>query len=622
MRVRTSWSGAAARGVAVLGAALLYAPAAYADDLADLRNLSLEELANLEVTSVSRRPAPLSRAPAAIEVITAEDIRRSGALSLAEALRLARNLQVARIDAQYHAISARGFNSFQASNKLLVLIDGRSIYTPLYSGVLWDAHDTPLQDIERIEVISGPGGALWGANAVNGVINIITRSADATQGFSADLYGGTLDQRADLRYGGQLGDVHYRIWATGFSRGDMELPSGGPAGDDWSMAQVGFRADWSGAQDALMLQGAARERTDGDGDNSGGHVLLSWQRDLDDGSNLQIQTYVSRAAAGVGPLNDELVTYDIEAQHAMRIGERHSIVWGGGYRLSESEFNSGNPGSGLVEPRRTLRTASFFVQDEIALRPDLSLTLGLKLEDHTFTELEYMPSVRLAWRPSDNTLLWAAVSRAVRTPSRIDRELVVPGMIVPGFFESEYMTAYELGYRVQPSARASLSINLYYHDYDGVRTINLTPPGALPFFYGNGLDGPVYGAEIWSDYDISDDWRVSAGLTLLESDLDTAPLSIDINGTGLDPNYQFFLRSRHDLAEDWTFDLDLRAIDSVSADIPAYAELGMRLAWRVSDNVELSLAGHNLLDPSHPESADGPIVEVPRSIQLGARLTY
>lgn len=609
---------------AALGLVFLYATAAGAEEpsIADLRGLTLEQLANLQVTSVSRRPEALASAAAAIEVITGEEIRRSGAQSLPEALRLARNLQVARVDAQYYAISARGFNSFQASNKLLVLIDGRSVYTPLYSGVLWDAQQVSLQDIERIEVISGPGGTLWGANAVNGVVNIITRSAAETQGFSADLYAGSLDQQADLRYGDRIGDVSYRVWATGFARGDMELPSGASAGDDWRMARVGFRADWNDAENNLMFQGALRERIDEGGDNSGGHILARWQRLLDDGSSFQLQAFASRAAADAGPVSDALLTYDIEGQHAFQLGEAHNIVWGGGYRVSESQFDSGNPMSMLVAERRSLVTASVFIQDEIAVRDDLALTLGLKIEDHTFTELEYMPSVRLAWRPGADQVVWAAVSRAVRTPSRIDRELIVPGVIEPGFFESEYLIAYELGYRVQASPRASFSVNLYYHDYEGVRTVDLTPPGVLPAHYGNGLNGPVYGAELWSDFDVTEDWRLSAGVTLLESDLELDVFSIDFNGTGLDPSYQAFLRSRHNISDDVTLDFDLRAIDEVSPAIPAYVELGARLGWRINDNVEISLAGHNLLDEAHPESADGPIVEIPRSVQVGARLTY
>ncbi len=613
-------------GVIALGAFCACAGASRAEtseQLDELHELTIEQLANLEVTSVSRRPESIWEAPAAIEVITSEDIRRSGAQSLPEVLRLARNLEVARVDSQYYAISARGFNSFQASNKLLVLIDGRSVYHPLYSGVLWDQQQVPLQDIERIEVISGPGGTLWGANAVNGVINIITQSAADTQGFQADIFAGDVDSRADLRYGGRIGDNgSYRLYASALDRGSLFTTTGAEANDDWQLGQVGFRSDWGGLSNSFMLQGAYHDRLDERSDNTGSHLLGRWRRLLEDGSSFELQGFYSHTAAAAGSVRDELHMWDIELQHTFAVGGAHQIVWGGGYRVSESEFITPGPAA-LAEPQNTLHTANIFIQDEIALRDNLSLTLGLKLEDHTFTDLEYMPSARLAWHPAENSLVWAAVSRAVRTPSRIDYELEIPGVVVPGQFQSEYLIAYELGYRRQPNAWSSFSINLYYHDYEGVRTLNLTPPGVLPACYCNGLNGGIYGAEAWADFAINEDWRISAGATLLESDLKTDPLAIDFNGSGYDPSYQIFLRSRADLSSDFTLDLDLRAIDSPAPQIPAYVELGARLGWRVNENVEIALAGHNLLDESHPESFDeGPVYEARRTVQLSARLTY
>jgi iron complex outermembrane receptor protein len=613
-------------GVIALGALCACAGTAQAEtpeQLDELHELTIEQLANLEVTSVSRRPESISEAPAAIEVITSEDIRRSGAQSLPEVLRLARNLEVARVDSQYYAISARGFNSFQASNKLLVLIDGRSVYHPLYSGVLWDQQQVPLQDIERIEVISGPGGTLWGANAVNGVINIITQSSADTQGFQADIFAGDVDSRADLRYGGRIGDNgSYRLYASALDRGSLFTTTGAEANDDWQLGQVGFRSDWGGLSNSFMLQGAYHDRLDERSDNTGSHLLGRWRRLLEDGSSLELQGFYSHTAAAAGSVSDELHMWDIELQHTFAVGGAHQIVWGGGYRVSESEFITPGPAA-LAERQNTLHTANIFIQDEIALRENLSLTLGLKLEDHTFTDLEYMPSARLAWHPAENALVWAAVSRAVRTPSRIDYELEIPGVVVPGQFQSEYLIAYELGYRRQPNAWSSFSINLYYHDYEGVRTLNLTPPGVLPACYCNGLNGGIYGAEAWADFAINEDWRISAGATLLESDLETDPLAIDFNGSGYDPSYQIFLRSRADFSSDFTLDLDLRAIDSPAPQIPAYVELGARLGWRINENVEIALAGNNLLDESHPESFDeGPAYEARRTVQLSARLTY
>lgn len=589
----------------------------------DLRELSIEQLAGLEITSVSRRPEALSAAPAAIDVITASQIRESGAQSLPEVLRLARNLQVAQVRSQHYAISARGFNSFQASNKLLVLIDGRSIYNPLFSGVLWDQHEVMLQDIERIEVISGPGGALWGANAVNGVINIVTRSAAETQGGLLDAQLGAPDNRVDLRYGGGFdGGGSYRVFATAFERGSVLDMSGEEAGDDWSAGQAGFRADWGDIGNRLMLQGAYHDRLDDGGQNNGGHLLGRWQRLLRDGGALEVQAYYSSAFASEGAVSDELHVWDIEAQHTLLAG-RHQFVWGAGYRQSDSEFINAASPAGLVPARRTLETWSAFVQDDIALLDNLALTLGVKLEDHTYTGNEYMPNVRLAWRPSETSLVWAAVSRAVRTPSRIDRDLRIPGVILDGNLQSEELIAYELGYRAQPARNLSLSINLFLHDYEGIRTLDLTPPGGLPAEYSNGMDAELSGLELWADAELTETWRVSAGLTLLEEEYERGPFSLDFNGSGHDPGYQVFVRSDFDLAPDWRLGLDLRAIDEVLPAVPAYVELNARLGWRVADNVEIALSGRNLLDEAHPESFDeGQLLQARRSVSLSARLTY
>jgi iron complex outermembrane receptor protein len=611
------------------GAANQGATAADADArLAELRGLTIEQLANLEITSVSRRPEAVSEAAASIDVITADDIRRSGAQSLPEVLRLARNLEVARVSAQHYAISARGFNTFQASNKLLVLIDGRSVYTPLYSGVLWDQQLVSLPDVERIEVVSGPGGTLWGANAVNGVINVITKSAVDTQGGLAQAQLGSVDQRLDLRYGGRLGPadgVSWRVFGNLFERGEMLTAAREDADDDWGAGQLGFRTDWGGVANSFSVQGAAHDRTDGDGELEGGHLLGRWRRLLESGSTVEAQAYYWSASARQGLVSDALETVDLELQHTLLVARTHQIVWGGGLRHNESEFVNGGGGGGLVEERRALRTASLFVQDEIALAENLAFTLGLKIEDHTFTGVEYMPNARLAWRPTGDMLLWAAISRAVRTPSRIDRELEAPGVITPSgeAFESEDLTAYELGWRMQPTRSSTVSATIYLHDYDKLRTLNFTPPGVLPVRYGNGLAGEVYGLEAWGDLALTETWDVSAGVTLLESDFDTEPLTVDFNGTGRDPDHQVFLRTSVDLAEDWELDVDLRNIAEISPSIPGYTELGARLGWRINDRAEIALTGRNLLHESHPESFDeGELLEARRSVDLSLRVTY
>jgi iron complex outermembrane recepter protein len=601
----------------------------------DVYELSIEDLMNSEVTSVSLRPEPLARAPAAIDVITAEAIQRSGAQSLPEILRLARNLEVAQIDAQRYAISARGFNSYEASNKLLVLIDGRSVYTPLYSGVFWDQQHVLLDDIERIEVVSGPGGTLWGANAVNGVINIITKAASDSQGFFAEAFAGSNDSRIDARYGGGFGaNGRFRVFASGYALGPTLTLAGDDANDDWGGAHGGFRADWGGADDRFMLQGSLfADELDAGGSREGAHVQGRWRRQFGDGSSVQVQSYYSseerEAALRATPGTfDSSATWDISLQHNIQLGPAHQLVWGAGYRLVDSEFiNTINPAA-FEEPRRQLETANVFIQDEIALRADLALTLGLKFEEHDFTGLEYMPNVRMAWRPSEDFMIWSAISRAVRTPSRIDQELTFvgfPGFITTFTFESEELLAYELGLRFQPTASTTFSATLYRHEYDKLRTSTLSPPapGGFPVYVGNGLEGEVYGLELWGDVALSEAWRVSAGLTVLEQEFRADPLSSDVNASGDDPGYQVFLRSQANLSPDLMFDLHLRAIAEPSPAVPAYVELDARLGWRLSERVEVALAGRNLLDEAHPEAFDiAPLLQARRNVQMSLRVTY
>jgi iron complex outermembrane receptor protein len=622
-------------GALCVWAAAPDAPRAQETENVDVYQLSIEDLLNTEVTSVSRRSEALSEAAASIDVITSEDVRRSGAQNLPELLRLARNLEVAQIDAQRYAISARGFNGYETSNKLLVLIDGRSVYTPLYSGVFWDQQHVPLDDIERIEVVSGPGGTLWGANAVNGVINIITKDARDTQGLFAEAFAGGNDQRLDARYGASFGaSGRFRVFASGYALGPTLTLAGADANDDWNGAQGGFRVDWGGGANTFMVQGALfADSLDAGGSREGGHLQGRWRRALGDGSSFEVQSYYSgeqrdaalRATPGTF---DALATFDVSVQHNTRVGQAHEIVWGAGYRNVDSEFiNTLNP-AGFDQPRRTLETAHIFVQDEIAIREDLALTVGLKVEDHTFTGAEYMPNLRLAWQSSDDLMVWAAVSRAVRTPSRIDEELTFigfPGFIQSFTFQSEELLAYELGVRIQPTDNSTLSATLYQHDYDRLRTSSLSPPapGGFPVFVGNGLEGEIYGLELWGDLVLSDDWRLSAGLTLLDREFRTDPLSSDVNGSGDDPGYQFFLRSRANLTDALILDLRLRAIDEPHPLVPAYVELDARLGWRVNERAEIALSGRNLLDEAHPESFDiAPLLEARRDLQLSLHFTY
>ncbi|HSK38533.1 MAG TPA: TonB-dependent receptor, partial [Arenibaculum sp.] len=549
--------------VVVQALAMALPAAGLAQTVEDLRHLSIEDLANIEVTSVSRRPEPLNRAPAAVYVITAEDIHRSGANSIPEALRLAPNLTVARLNAYNYTVTARGFNSPESANKLLVLVDGRSVYSPLAATVFWESVDVALADVERIEVVSGPGGTLWGANAVNGVINIITRHTRDTQGLMVETGVGNLDRHGTVRYGGRLGDRGtYRIYATGFDRPSTDrVARDDITTDAFHGVQGGFRMDLAREDDAYTLQGDLYRNETAYLDMSlyGGNMLGRWTRRLGAGSSLHLQAYYDRKVRDYFVAKDTLETYDIQAQHNIKLGRNHNFVWGGGYRLWRSVFVSKSVFH-FADPTATPSVGSIFAQDEIALRPDLMLTLGLKIENSSYTGIDYLPNLRLAWQLNDDHLLWAAVSRAVRTPSRIDRELEAPVILVPSpGFRAEELTAYEIGYRGQPTPRTSLSVSAFYNVYDDLRTTGSTA-GRLPLMLRNDLAGETYGMESWGSYDVNDRWRLHAGVSWLHKDLRLEPGTDDISNmqaAGQDPVYQVQLRSEMDLAPGLELDLRL-----------------------------------------------------------------
>lgn len=622
------------------GSALFLAAPAWADvsdagALSDLSRLSLEELANVEITSVSKRPEALSAAPAAIYVIGSDDIRLSGADSLPEALRLAPNLQVARMNASGYGISARGFNhSTGTSNKLQVLVDGRSVYTSLYSGVFWDAQGVMLDDVERIEVISGPGGVLWGANAVNGVINVITRKAADTQGGLVNLTTGSNDSVANLRYGGRLGETGaFRIYGMAADYGDSRTPAGGGGRDSWDRAQAGFKLDWGGEGDSFSLQGDVYDGSSdpvagarAEGVIGGGNLLGRWVRSRD-GGVLEATAYYARDHRTItSGIKDSLEVYNLDLQYALASRGGHTLVVGGGYRQNQDDFRGAFRTSFLDPASRTTRLGNLFLQDEIALRDDLTLTLGLKLEHNSYTGLEYMPNARLAWRPSDHALIWGAVSRGVRTPSRFDRDLINPGLIAGGpDFASETLIAYELGYRGQPAANLSLSVSAYYNVYDNLRTAEASTAAVFPLVIRNGMRGETYGVEAWAAWQVREGWRLSAGANALRKDLSLDPASRDIFGVdfaGNDPDLQLSLRSHMSLTPTVDLDLDLRSVDRLrSPAVAAYTELGARLAWRVTDQVELAVVGENLLQDQHVEFVNGSVArrEIPRAIRASLR---
>ncbi len=585
-----------------------------------LKKLSIEQLMNLQVTSVSKRPERLSQTASAIQVITQEDIRRSGAASLPEALRLAANLQVAQLDSRQWAISARGFNS-TAANKLLVLIDGRTVYTPLFSGVFWDVQEVPLGDIDRIEVISGPGATLWGANAVNGVINVITKDAKDTQGLLLSGGGGTEQHGfGTVRYGAALGSsVRARFYGRGFDRDATAFPGGRDAADDWYLGQGGFRMDWDASSASrVTLQGDlydGRIAQDSGGDIavSGRNVIAKWSRTLSERSSLAAHLYYDRTHRDIpGLFGEDLDTYDFDLQHRTRLGDRHDVVWGLGYRNINDRTVIGSDSSLAFLPLHVAREwFTGFVQDEIALLPDrVHLTLGTKIEHNDYTGFELQPSGRVNWTLSPSATLWAAVSRAVRAPSRIDRELFAPAkppyFLVGGpDFHSEEELAYELGYRYHQGSLA-LSMATFYSRYHGLRSLEqVNPPAPVPLVIGNGQDGESFGAEMTAEYWLTNRWRVHAGYTELRVHVWPNPGSTDASRGATEsqiPDRQFLLLSSVDLPAHVGLSAWFRAIDDINNElVPAYAELNVTLTWQPTSKLDLSVVGQNLLHDQHRE---------------------
>jgi iron complex outermembrane receptor protein len=585
----------------------------------DLKKLSLDELQTIEVTSVSKRPEKLLQTASAIQVITADDIRRSGATSLPEALRLASNLQVAQVDSRSWAISARGFNGTSA-NKLLVLIDGRVAYTPLHAGVFWEVQDTLLEDIDRIEVISGPGATLWGANAVNGVINIITKRAADAQGILVTGGGGSeLHGVGGFRYGGTAGArARFRAYGKYFERDNSALPDGRQATDDWNMGQGGFRFAWDASSvDHLTVQGDAYDGRIAQPalshiTVSGSNVLGRWSHTLSRNSDFTAQIYVDRTHRNIpGTFAEDVDIYDADFQHHVRVAGRHDIVWGFGYRVDHDDVGT-SALLAFLPAHVSQQWFSAFVQDEIPLASNrLHLTLGTKIEHNDYTGLEAEPGGRLGWTLSERQMLWGAMSRAVRTPSRIDRDFFVPGSPPfllaggPGFV-AEDVLAYELGYRSRPHDRLSLAVATFYNDYDNLRSIEqVNRPAQFPVVIANGQTGTSYGAEVTAEYRASDWWRLRSGYTELRLHIRPKPGSTDQtfgSSESHDPKHQWFLRQSLDLRAHVELDFGLRYVSQIAnQSVPAYGELDGRLGWQATKTLEWSIVGQNLLHDHHAE---------------------
>jgi iron complex outermembrane receptor protein len=606
-----------------------------------LKGYSLEQLMGMDVTSVSRRPEPYGDAPASIQVITHDDIHRSGATTIPEALRLADNLQVAQIDSREWAISARGFNGGIA-NKLLVMIDGRTVYTPLFSGVFWDVQNYLLDDIDRIEVVSGPGGTLWGPNAVNGVINIITRRAQDTQGLLIEGAGGTeLQDMAGIRYGGKLSsNVFYRVYGEYFNRDSTVNSMNIDRSDEWLFGQGGFRLDWDQSiQNTVTVSGDFydahfHQLRQGDAIAGGGNLLSRWTHIISEDSSTQLQFYYDRTQR-VNPnfYSEDLDTYDLDFQHRFVPVESHSVVWGASYRLTHDHVDN-SPTFAFLPPNLDRNLISFFVQDEITILTNLILTAGTKVDHNDYTGIEIQPSGRLAWHPAPQHLIWGAVSRAVREPSRIDRQAFTftattpPAEILAGGpdFESESVIAYELGYRFQLKQKLSVSISGFYNDYTRLRSISTTFPVQIQ----NNVQGDTRGIEFTSDYHVNDIWHLHAGYTFLDEHIHVAPGQADLNqGTAetSDPQHQFSLGSSLDLPGHVELNARFRFVDRLTltgGTTPSYGELDARVAWHPITRLELAIVGQNLLHDHHPEfGIDGPTrAEIERSVYAKVTFNY
>ncbi len=596
-----------------------------------LKGLSIEQLMEIDVTSVSRRSEPVSRAAAAITVLTADDIRRSGANNLPDVLRLATSLEVAQSNGNTWAISSRGFNTTTA-NKLLVLIDGRSIYTPLYSGVFWDAQDVMLEDIDRIEIIRGPGAALWGANAVNGVINVITRSSRDTQGALVTAGGGTGQEEAftSLRQGGKLGmGTTWRAYGKYSARDSLDLANGESARDPLRRGQAGFRLDHTVAlteggdkpaagSSEFTLQGDAYHGLAGqtvvvraDTILDGANLLGRWSRSYSAGSSSDLQVYYDFTHRDIPEWFEEhRHTLDIDYQHRRTIGTGQEVVWGAGYRVTHDEVGN-SAGVAFLPDSVTENLFSAFAQDEIALRPHLRLTVGTKLEHNHWTGFEVQPSVRFAWTPDDRRTLWGAVSRAVRTPTRYDEDIVfytaagTPLLTGSNGFEAESMIAYELGYRNQLSSVLAIDAAAYYNDYDDLRSFVPAAGTVFPYHFGNQLRASTRGFELRATAQAAPWWRLIGGYAWFDKSLNLEPGSLDPTGgkqEGNDPRSRFSLRSQMDLPHALELDGTLRYVGRLpSPVVPAYTELDLRIGWQASDAFGFSLVGENLLHDHHPE---------------------
>ncbi len=631
----------------ILASCPLLAPAAYAApemEPSELLNLSLEQLSNIEVTSVSKKAEKETEAAAAIYVITQEDIKRSGATAIPELLRMVPGITVTRAGSHDWTVTSRGSND-QFSNKLLVLMDGRTIYSHLFSGVIWEVQDTMLEDIDRIEVIRGPGATLWGANAVNGVINIITKSAKDTQGgLAVASAGNQVRGIGSMRYGGKLAEEsHIRTYAKYTDYNSEFRPNGSSANDNWHKSQAGFRSDSKIMDgDKLNIQGdiysidedinytipdltSGTYSTPAEGAKaSGGNIMAKWERKTSKDSQISLQAYFDNTFYKTSFFNDETNTFDVDFQQVWTGWSGQEIVWGGGYRFINSKNDPSSAQYALIPSNRNDNLLSAFVQDKFTLIPsEVFLTLGSKFEHNSYTGVEVQPSARLSWLAADNQTVWASVSRAVHTPSpgtnSVQQSLVIvpPSMAVPiptvlslvgnTSLDSEELTAYELGYRIQPTKSLALDAAAFYNDYDKIFNGNLgtaVVPGAYvfqPVLAENTNSARSMGAELSAKWNVSNQWQMAGSYSYISLVFDSKS-SIGYSFVGKHPKHQFNMRSTYLFPYNIEMTNALYFVDDLSGvGVPGYHRFDTRFSYEVTKGLEVSLVGQNLFDDRHQE---------------------
>ncbi len=622
----------------------------------DLADMSIEDLMKVEVTSVSKKEQKLLEAPSAIYVLRGEDLRRTGVSSIPEALRMVPGIEVARVDSSKWAISARGFGS-RFANKLLVMIDGRSVYTPLFSGVYWDVQDTDLGDIDRIEVIRGPGGTTWGANAVNGVINIITKSSKEGERLQATAGFGTEDREfGSVRWGGMVGEnfawrafAKYSSWDSGY-RGI----------DEWWTSRGGFRGDWTAsADDAVTIiadyyYGKRHDELTWPDFNSptlnttfretsvarGGDVLMRWRHTYGPKSSMELQAYWDHTQRDADIANEDRDTFDVALQFRFPLMGNQDIVVGAGYRASRDEIGDA-PTINFAPGHYTQNLVSAFIQDELTLMEDkLRLTVGTKVEYNSYTQVEVQPSARLLWLPAVHHAVWGSVSRAVRTPSRAENDVSFDLEFMPGAppvltrisgdreYDSESLIAWELGYRVEPMTSLSLDAAVFYNEYNkltsvepGTPVVNVVPfvHVVVPVAFDNNLEGRTYGFEATARWQVIESVRATASYSFLRMNLDIDNDSTDTtseDGERSSPKHQLYVRGTFDLVTNVQFDAVGRYVSALR-DVPAYVEADLRLAWRPVSNLEAALVGQNLARPHHKEFRTGSLGTTVTDVEHG-----